>query len=106
MQASQHTPTGNAIQAPSPEMGMANPVDKAVSYSDYREPLDSDDQEPKQASNPQKCLAPASLNNANDNPSRIVANTRHSGARLLSALGCAVTARLMHSAGASFAAAC
>ena len=27
MQASQHTPTGNAIQAPSPEMGMANPVD-------------------------------------------------------------------------------
>ena len=47
MQTFQHTPTVNAIQAPSPEMGMANPVDKAVDPSDYQEPLDSDDQEPK-----------------------------------------------------------
>ena len=47
MQTFQHFPTAIAIQAPSPEMGMANPVDKAVDPSDYREPLDSDDQEPK-----------------------------------------------------------
>jgi hypothetical protein len=47
MQTCQHTLTANAIQAPSPEMGMANPVDKTVGSSDYQEPLDSDDQEPK-----------------------------------------------------------
>ena len=38
MQTFQQTPTANAIQAPSPEMGMANPVDKAVDPSDDQEP--------------------------------------------------------------------
>ena len=47
MQTFQHTPTANAIQAPSPEMGMANPVDKPVTGSGDREPQNSGDQEPK-----------------------------------------------------------
>ena len=101
MQASQHTPTGNAIQAPSPEMGMANPVDKAVSYSDYREPLDSDDQEPKARTIGNRIRPQIRRNAGLESPLTILTNnpvglllTRTASARLLSALGCAVAARL------------
>ena len=105
MQASQHTPTGNAIQAPSPEMGMANPVDKAVDKavdpSDYQEPLDSDDQEPKARTiGNRNHLQPSGiigqygpLTMLTNNPVGLLL-TRTASARLLSALGCAVAARL------------
>lgn len=101
MQTSQHTLTGNAIQAPSPEMGMANPVDKAVSHSDYREPLDSDDQEPKvrpigNRNRPQTRTSAgleSPLTILTINPVGLLL-TRTTSARLLSALGCAVAARL------------
>ena len=113
MQTFQHTPTADAIQAPSPEMGMANPVDKAVGSSDYREPEDSVDQEPKARTigNPNHLQTSGvvgqygPLTMLTNNPVGLLL-TRTASARLLSALGCAVTARLMHSAGASFAAAC
>ena len=100
MQASQHTPTGNAIQAPSPEMGMANPVDKAVDFSDYREPLDSDDQEPKARTiGNLNHLQPSGivgqygpLTMLTNNPVGLLL-TPTTSARLLSALGCDVAAR-------------
>ncbi len=101
MQTFQHTPTANAIQAPSPEMGMANPVDKAVGSSDYQEPLDSDDQEPKartignrnhlQTSGIVRQYRPLTM--LTNNPVGLLL-TRTASARLLSALGCAVAARL------------
>jgi hypothetical protein len=101
MQTFQHTPTANAIQAPSPEMGMANLVDKAVSPSDYQEPLDSDDQEPKvrtigNRNRPQtRRIAglESLLTMLTNNPVGLLL-TRTASARLLSALGCAVAARL------------
>ena len=101
MQNFQHTPTANAIQAPSPEMGMANPVDKAVGSSDDQEPLDSDDQEPKartignrnhlQTSGIVGKYGPLTI--LTNNPGGLLL-TRTASARLLSALGCAVAARL------------
>ena len=105
MQTFQHTPTANAIQAPSPEMGMANPVDKAVDKavdpSDYQEPLDSDDQEPKARTiGNRNHLQPSGiigqygpLTMLTNNPVGLLL-TRTASARLLSALGCAVAARL------------
>ena len=102
MQASQHTPTGNAIQAPSPEMGMANPVDKAVSSLDDQEPLDSDDQEPKVRTIGNRNRPQTPRNAGLESPLTILTNnpvglllTRTISARLLSALGCAVAARLV-----------
>ena len=93
MQTFQHTPTANAIQAPSPEMGMANPVDKAVDPSD--------DQEPKartignlnhlQTSGIVGKYGPLTM--LTNNPVGLLL-TRTASARLLSALGCAVAARL------------
>ena len=93
MQTFQHTPTANAIQAPSPEMGMANPVDKAVGSSD--------DQEPKartignlnhlQTSGIVGKYGPLTM--LTNNPVGLLL-TRTASARLLSALGCAVAARL------------
>ena len=101
MQTSQHTPTGNAIQAPSPEMGMANPVDRAVGSSDYREPLDSDDREPKVRTIGNRNTPQTHRNAGLESPLTILTNnpvglllTRTTSARLLSALGCAVAARL------------
>ena len=101
MQTSQHTPTGNAIQAPSPEMGMANPVDKAVDPSDYREPLDSDDQEPKIRTIGNRSSPQTRRNAGTASPLTMLTNnpiglllTRTTSARLLSALECAVAARL------------
>ena len=101
MQTFQHTPTVNAIQAPSPEMGMANPVDKAVSSSDYREPMDSDDQEPKVRTIGNQNRPQNRRNAGLESPLTILTNnpvglllTRRACARLLSALGCAVAARL------------
>ena len=101
MQTFQHTPTANAIQAPSPEMGMANPVDKTVGSSDYQEPLDSDDQEPKaqtignrnhlQTSGIVGKYGPLTM--LTNNPVGLLL-TQTTSARLLSALGCAVAARL------------
>ena len=101
MQTFQHFPTAIAIQAPSPEMGMANPVDKAVDPSDYREPLDSDDQEPKARTiGNRNHLQPSGiigqygpLTMLTNNPVGLLL-TRTASARLLSALGCAVAARL------------
>jgi len=101
MQNFQHTPTANAIQAPSPEMGMANPVDKAVGSSDDQEPLDSDDQEPKARTIGNRNHLQTSGIVGKYGPLTILTNnpvglllTRTASARLLSALGCAVAARL------------
>ena len=99
MQTFQHFPTAIAIQAPSPEMGMANPVDKAVDPSDYREPLDSDDQEPKirtigNRNSPQtrrNAGIASPLTMLTNNPVGLLL-TRTASARLLSALGCAFAA--------------
>lgn len=101
MQTYQHTPTANTIQAPSPEMGMANSVDKAVSSSDYREPEDSVDQEPKvrnignrnhlQTSEVVEQYGPLTM--LTNNPIGLLL-TLTANARLLSALECAVAARL------------
>lgn len=100
MQNFQHTPTANAIQAPSPEMGMANPVDKAVDPSDYREPLDSDDQEPKARTIGNRNNLQTSGIVGQYRPLTMLTNspvglllTRTASALLLSALGCAVAAR-------------
>jgi len=93
MQTFQQTPTANAIQAPSPEMGMANPVDKAVDPSD--------DQEPKirtigNRNSPQtrrNAGIASPLTMLTNNPIGLLL-TRTTSALLLSALGCAVAARL------------
>ena len=100
MQTFQHTPTAIAIQAPSPEMGLANPVDKAGGSSDYQEPLDSDDQEPNARTiGNRKHLQPSGmvgqygpLTMLTNNPVGLLL-TRTTSARLLSALRCAVAAR-------------
>ena|GEM_PF-3972872 len=101
MQTFQHTPTANAIQAPSPEMGMANPVDKAVDPSDYQEPLASDDQEPIAWTIGNRNYPQQSGIVGQNGPLTMLTNnpvglllTRTTSARLLSALGCAVAARL------------
>lgn len=101
MQTFQHTPIANAVQAPSPEMGMANPVDKAVAPSDYQEPQDSDDQEPKARTIGNRNHLQTSGIVGQYGPLTILTNnpvglllTRTASARLLSALGCAVAARL------------
>lgn len=101
MQTFQHTPTANAFQAPSPEMGMSNPVDKAVSSSDYREPLDSVDQEPKARTiGNRKHLQTSDIVEQYDPLTMLTNNpvglllTRTASARFLSALGCAVAPRL------------
>ena len=90
----QHKLTSSAVQAPSPEMGMANPVDKAVGSSD--------DQEPKartignlnhlQTSGIVGKYGPLTM--LTNNPVGLLL-TRTISARLLSALGCAVAARLV-----------
>lgn|GEM_PF-5076465 len=69
-------------QAPSPEMGMANSVDKALVRSDYREPDLSDEQEPKTRTigNPKRRQTRRNagtqrpLTMLTNNPDRIVAN--------------------------------
>ena len=69
-------------QALSPEMGMANSVDKALACSDYQEPDCSDEQEPETRTigNPnrpqtRRIAAPQRpLTLLTNNPSRIVAN--------------------------------
>lgn len=101
MQAPQHTRTENGIQVPSPEKGLANPVDKAVSSSDYQEPLDSDDQEPRARTIGNRNRPQTRKNAGLESPLTILTSnpvglllTRITSARLLSALGCAVAARL------------
>ncbi len=95
------TMSSSDIQAPSPEMGMASLVDKAVTSSDYREPEGSDDQEPK-VRTIRNANAPYRHKNTRqfppltiltDNPSGLLL-TANAGARVLSAMDGPGPARL------------